>query len=110
MSITTSQKGDVSIIALTGSVDSKNAPLIRDELLASLRDAKNVIIDMTGVDYLSSAGLRLLLLAYRDVTAHNGKIVLVGVSEEIQGVMSNTGFIKFFHLVPTESDAMSSFV
>jgi len=108
MGITTSLKGDVSIIALSGSVDSKNAPAIRDELLGSLKDAKNVIIDMTEVNYLSSAGLRLLLLVYRDIAARNGKVVLVGVSDEIQGVMANTGFIKFFKLAATEADGLSS--
>ncbi len=108
MSIETTRKGDVSIVTLEGSVDGKSAPLIRDELLASLKASKNVIIDLTKVDYLSSAGLRLLLLAYRDIASRNGKVILVGVSEEIQGVMANTGFIKFFELVATESDALAS--
>jgi anti-sigma B factor antagonist len=107
MSINTSQKGNVSVVILEGSVDGKSAPLIRTELLASLAAAKHVVIDLTKVDYLSSAGLRLLLLAYRDIAARNGKVVLVGVSEEIQGVMTNTGFIKFFELVATESDALA---
>jgi anti-sigma B factor antagonist len=56
------------------------------------------MLDMTKVDYLSSAGLRLLLLTYREVTAARGKVVLLGVSREIQTVMSHTGFLSFFVL------------
>lgn len=107
MSINTTRKEDVSIVTLEGSVDGKTAPVIRTELLSSLAAAKNVVIDLTKVDYLSSAGLRLLLLAYRDITSRSGRVVLVGVSEDIQGVMTNTGFIKFFELVPTEADALA---
>ncbi len=109
MALTTSKTGDVGVVTLSGSIDSKTAPGIREGLLAALQETKNVIINMSAVDYLSSAGLRLLLLAYRDVTAKSGKIVLVGVSEEIQDVMSNTGFIKFFQLANTESEALTSF-
>ena len=108
MNVTVTKKGNVNIVALKGSIDSKTAPTIREDLLASLASAKDIVINMTEVDYLSSAGLRLLLLAYRDIAAKNGKVLLVGVSEEVQGVMSNTGFIKFFVLAATESEALSA--
>jgi anti-sigma B factor antagonist len=108
MALSKSQTGDISIVALSGSIDSKTAPGMRDELLAALQETKSVIINMTAVEYLSSAGLRLLLLAYRDITAKSGRVVLVGVSEEIQEVMANTGFIKFFQLANTEPEAVAA--
>lgn len=108
MALSKSQTGDIGIVTLSGSIDSKTAPGMRDELLAALQETKSVIINMTAVEYLSSAGLRLLLLAYRDITAKSGRVILVGVSEEIQEVMANTGFIKFFQLANTVPEAVAA--
>ncbi len=72
---------------------------MREQLRPILARAQKLILDMTRVDYLSSAGLRLLLLTYREVTAARGKVVLLGVSREIQTVMSHTGFLSFFSSV-----------
>ena len=109
MALSTSKSGEVGIVTLSGSIDSKTAPAIREELLTALQQTNDLIIDKTAGESLSSAGLRLLLLAYRDITAKSGRIVLAGVSEEIQDVMTNTGFIKFFKLASTESDALALF-
>lgn len=70
---------------------------------------RNLIIDMSRVDYLSSAGLRLLLLLYREITARKGKLVLVRVSPEIRSVMSHTGFLSFFTLADSQQEAMHAF-
>jgi anti-sigma B factor antagonist len=67
-----------------------------------------LILDLTKVDYLSSAGLRLLLLLYRELTARKGKLVLLGVSEDIRTVMSHTGFLNFFTLVNSEAEAVQA--
>ena len=56
---------------------------------------------MTKVNYMSSAGLRTLLLIYRQSTSQSVKIALVGVSEEVKDVMTMTGFVKFFALCDT---------
>jgi len=67
------------------------------------------MIDMSRVDYLSSAGLRLLLLLYREITARNGKLVLLRVSPEIRTVMSHAGFLSFFTLVDSQQEALHAF-
>jgi len=51
---------------------------------------------MTAVSYLSSAGLRMLLLLYRQTQARRSRIALVGLSEEIRDTMSATGFLDYF--------------
>jgi anti-sigma B factor antagonist len=70
---------------------------------------RKLIIDMSRVDYLSSAGLRLLLLLYREITARKGQFVLVGVSPEVRTVMSHTGFLSFFTLADSRQDALHLF-
>ncbi|MFL6414337.1 MAG: STAS domain-containing protein [Bryobacteraceae bacterium] len=98
MNLQTRQEGDIQIVEMEGSLDGKTAPEVREQLRPILAHAQKLILDLTKVDYLSSAGLRLLLLTYREVTAAHGKVVLLGVSREIQTVMSHTGFLSFFTL------------
>lgn len=106
MSIATTNRDHVTIIFLEGAIDGKTAPLVRDELRPLLEKADDVVLDMSKVDYLSSAGLRLLLLVYREFAAKNKKLVLAGMSREIEEVMSYTGFLGFFRLAPTQTQAM----
>ena len=80
MNVTTLSEPDVTRVELEGSIDGKTAPQIREELSASLQQVRKLLIDMSRVDYLSSAGLRLLLLLYREITYRKGQLVLVGVS------------------------------
>jgi anti-sigma B factor antagonist len=109
MKVTTLSEPSVTRVELQGSIDGKTAPQIRDELSAALQQVQNLILDVSRVDYLSSAGLRLLLLLYREITARNGKLVLLGVSPEIRTVMSHTGFLSFFTLADSQQEALHAF-
>lgn len=87
---------DIVLIELEGSLDGKTAPEVQKQVLPGAEGQNKVILDLTRVNYISSAGLRVLLLLYRQLKAKGGKIVLVGMSEEIKDVMSNTGLLNFF--------------
>jgi anti-sigma B factor antagonist len=109
MNLTTLAEPGVTRVELEGSIDGKTAPQIREELSAALQQVQKLIIDMSRVDYLSSAGLRLLLLLYRELAARNGKLVLLRVSPEIRTVMSHTGFLRFFTLADSQQEALHAF-
>ena len=96
------------IIELEGSIDSMTAPTIQGQVLELWRNHPMVILNLEKVDYLSSAGLRMLLVLYRQVKALNGKVCLVGISEEIQDVMTNTGFISFFIIANTLEEGITA--
>jgi anti-sigma B factor antagonist len=98
----------VTVIELEGSIDGKTAPQVREDIRPALEGTTLAILDLTKVGYLSSAGLRLLLLVYREFAAKNGKLVLVGVSDDIQSVMSHTGFLNFFTLANTQAEAVAA--
>ena len=108
MKVTLSQENGVNVIAVEGSIDGKTAPMIRQEIGPTLESAKKVILDLSKVDYLSSAGLRLLLLIYREFSAKSGKLVLLGVSDDIRTVMSHTGFLNFFKLAGSMPEALQA--
>jgi anti-sigma B factor antagonist len=108
MKVTLSQEKGVNVVSIEGSIDGKTAPMIRQEIGPTLESAKTVILDLSKVDYLSSAGLRLLLLIYREFSAKSGKLVLLGVSDDIRTVMSHTGFLNFFTLAGSMPEALQA--
>ena len=101
-------EGNIAIAGVSGEIDSKTAPEAQTKLLGIAADHSRLVIDMTNVTFLSSAGLRTLLLLYRQTAARNGKIVLVGLSEEIKDTMSMTGFLKFFAVAGTPEEGLKA--
>jgi anti-sigma B factor antagonist len=94
LSVNTLQQ--VSVIEMAGDVDGNTAPLVQAQVLPLAQPQAKLLLDMTKVLYMSSAGLRMLLSLYRQVVSKNGEIVLVGLVEEIKDTMSITGFLNFF--------------
>lgn len=86
----------ITVVTLAGDIDASNAADVQKEVLPLVQAESRILMDMTKVPYMSSAGLRMLLSLYRQVTAKDGKVVLVGLSEEIRDTMSVTGFLDFF--------------
>ncbi|MFN8481449.1 MAG: anti-sigma factor antagonist [Anaerolineae bacterium] len=86
----------VTVVELIGDIDGGTAPAVQAQILPLATPGARIVLDMTQVPYMSSAGLRMLLASYRQISAKGGRIVLVGLSEEIQDTMSVTGFLNFF--------------
>jgi anti-sigma B factor antagonist len=84
------------VVTITGEIDGNTAPQAQAVILEQAEPGAKVILEMAGVTYMSSAGLRMLLTAYRAINAKAGKIVLVGLSSDLQDTMSVTGFLDFF--------------
>ena len=106
MNITFKKSGDVEIVEIEGSIDSKTAPELQQSILNVIAATSKIILDMTKVAFVSSAGLRVLLMVYRQLKGKDGKIVLVGVSDEIKDVMFMTGFITFFEIDKSLDEAL----
>ncbi len=96
MLIDIKSEGDIGVAVISGEIDSKTAPKAQETLMPVIEKFNKFVMDMTQVTFLSSAGLRMLLLIYRQATAKDGRVVLVGLSDEINDTMTMTGFLKFF--------------
>ncbi|OGV71180.1 MAG: hypothetical protein A2283_23785 [Lentisphaerae bacterium RIFOXYA12_FULL_48_11] len=105
MEVTTREQDGTAIVAITGEIDSKTAPDAQAQLLPFVEKHHSLIMDMSGLTFMSSAGLRMMLLIYRHATASNGKVALVGLSEQISDTMSATGFLTFFVVCSTIEQA-----
>ena len=96
MNINVEIAGGVTVVALSGALDSTSAPGLQETLLPLCEPDSRILLDMSGVDYLSSAGLRSLLTMYRRITENAGRVVLVGLTDRVKDVMDITGFLEFF--------------
>lgn len=96
MEITIKNLKDIKVIELVGDVDASTASSVQQQIVPLAEPHSKILLDMTQVPYMSSAGLRMLLTLYRQTSAKDGKLVLVGLSEDLQDTMSVTGFLDFF--------------
>ena len=91
MTISKQQNGNILNIALEGRLDTMTAPELEAELKKSLDGAESLILDFSKLDYISSAGLRVLLSAHKVMSAKGGMKV-THVNEIVQEVFEVTGF------------------
>jgi anti-sigma B factor antagonist len=99
---------DVNVVKLTGDLDGSNAPNVQAQIMPLAIANVKMILDMSEVSYMSSAGLRMLLVMYRTINSKSGKVVLVGLSEDIRDTMSMTGFLDFFTYLETLDDGLKN--
>ena len=93
MTIKKTVDGSTLVLALEGRLDTTTAPQLENELKVSLYDTKALTLDMEKLEYLSSAGLRVLLAAQKQMQKQQGNMVIVNVNEIIMEVFEITGFV-----------------
>ena len=106
MDINVKTAGPATVVEIVGDIDGKTAPQVQTQVLPLVQPGRRILMDMTQVDYMSSAGLRMLLSTHRTASGTQVRVVLAGLSEEIQDTMAATGFIGFFTLYDTVGAAL----
>lgn len=92
MTILMNHNADTLTLALTGRLDTTTAPQLEKALQENLNGLHNIIFDFAGVEYISSAGLRVLLSAQKKTNAAAGTMNLIHVNEMVMEVFDITGF------------------
>ncbi|MFF4042412.1 STAS domain-containing protein [Streptomyces sp. NPDC001816] len=85
-----------TVVTLTGEINSETSGTLLEQLRPLVRSGGTLRIDLKHVSYISSAGLRTLLVVYREAQHSGARVTLSGVGEEVRFVMSATGFLGFF--------------
>ena len=98
MNITKTTLGDKIILALEGRLDTITSPQLQTELLNAIDEGDYVELDFQQLSYVSSAGLRVLLLGQKKAAAKKGTMVLKHVSPEIMDIFKMTGFAKILKI------------
>ena len=94
MTITKNLQGDKLTISLSGRLDTVTSPDLESELKTALDSAKELIMDFTKLEYISSAGLRVLLSAHKKMDGKGGKMKLININEMVREVLEVTGFMS----------------
>lgn len=91
MNVTKKQNGSELFIEVSGSIDTVTAPELNKILNESLKGINSLIFDFANVDYISSAGLRVLLAARKSI-AKDGSVVIRNSNQNILDIFTMTGF------------------
>ena len=110
MEIQDRQVNGVTVLSLTGSIDAMTAPKITEYIheLVSKGNIK-LVADFSGVDYTSSAGLRVLLGAIKETRAQSGDTRLAGVQPDVLKVLNLSGFTNILKLFDDLNTAVASY-
>ena len=98
MTITKTAENGTLRIALEGRLDTNTAPQLEAELKTSLSGITELELDFSGLEYISSAGLRVLLAAQKTMS-RQGKMTIRNVNETIMEVFKITGFVEILTIV-----------
>ena len=97
---------ELCIVGVEGRLDQTLTPELEAELERVLAAGRRrIIIDMSGVSYINSGGLRCLVSAWRNAKRQGGHVVLAGLTPKVADIVSMVGFDKVFDVYPSAVDA-----
>jgi anti-sigma B factor antagonist len=108
MEIQERQQGDVLILEPAGRLDSLTCRAFETRLLAALDQSGAVVVDGAALEYISSAGLRVLLVAAKHNRGSGGRLALASLHENVREVFDISGFSAIFAIYPTAAEAAAA--
>jgi anti-anti-sigma factor len=110
LNITLSQEFGSTVIRISGSIDaltSDEAQTFFDKQINNTQTC--LVIDLSQVDYLSSAGMRVLISAMKNARLRGGNLYLAGLRDNVHQVLNLAGFTSIFKIFPTVDEAAHAF-
>lgn len=105
--IHTNKEGNGTVVQLQGKVDATSAPSVEQALVGVIdQGEKRLVLDCAGLDFISSAGLRSLLLAVKKMKAAGGGISLAALQPNVKEVFDISGFSALFTIHGSLADAL----
>jgi anti-sigma B factor antagonist len=104
MKITTTEVKNATLIAISGRIDSDTSPEVA-RAFQTVQDLGhyNILVDMAGLEYISSATLRALMAAQRASKRNGGEVILMRVPEKILNVLDMAGLLELYRIVDDPS-------
>ncbi len=97
-------------VALSGRIDASAAPAVQATLRSAVRNGGRwLVVDLSAVTFLSSSGLRALLLLARELRKNGGDLRLCALQPQVAEVFHLTGFNQIFELYPSRQEAAAAF-
>jgi anti-sigma B factor antagonist len=110
MEIIEENQSGINIFKLNGRLDSNTSQGFEKKIFQAIEDgSKSMIIDFRDLEYISSAGLRVILKATKALKREEGKMMLCDMQDYVKEVFEIAGFDSFLPIVSTMDDALQSF-
>ena len=110
MELSSARHGDAVVVSPRGRIDHASAETFKTALspyLTAAGPGHPVVLDFAGVEYIASVGLRVLMLASRQVRAQNGTIVVAALAPLVKEIFEISKFTMVFPCFPTVADALA---
>ena len=109
MMINKSTVGEVTVVAPEGTIDIDTSKILKEALIGLIDTGRTVVlVDFSGVDFMTSTGLGVLVAFSKRVEEVDGKVALCSLSDDIQSVFDTVGFTRFFDINQSAKEALAS--
>ena len=110
MKIETRKVDDVLVIDMSGRLDSRSSGEAGDRIVHIVQgDDRQILLNLQNVDYVSSAGLRIILLGSKLLQGNQGELKICCIEEGVKRVLEMSGFDSLIRMYDTEAEALSAF-
>lgn len=100
--------GEVLVISLAGKMDAISVAIFNQRFVAAIGGGeRRFVVDMSGLDYISSAGLRGILTAVKKCEATGGRLCLNGLHGMVRDAFELSGFLRYFETFACREDALT---
>lgn len=107
LAISSTKNQDSLVVTLDGRIDANSAKELEQQCLSWIDEGeKKLIMDFSAVNFISSAGLRVILLIAKKLEPVQGKVKLCGLNATLNDVFEISGFSKLFDIVPSVAEAL----
>lgn len=104
------KKGKVLVLRISGRLDALSSEETERTVTKLITNGEHqVLFDFTGVDYLSSAGMRMLLAAYKKLKSVSGKMAVCSVGDGVMDILKMSGFDEILNVYSEEEEALKVF-
>ena len=98
MNITEVRQEDVIELKVEGRVDTNTSGRLQEAILKALQKSNKIVINCAALEYVSSAGLRSLLLGHKTAASKGGSMTVINVNEAVNQVFTVTGFSRILKI------------
>ena len=109
MTVSVDEVRGVRRVSLSGRLDAEGLGEIEPDFMAAATAQPNVVVDLSGVDFLASLGIRMLVAGAQEQEARGGRLVLVGPDDMTRRILRTTGVDQLVPVHDTVEDAVAGF-
>ncbi len=110
MDITENKTDKCTVIGIDGRLDTTNYPVLEKKLMEMIDTGQvRLLVNLAKMDYVSSSGLRILLMALKRITVAKGKFAICSLQENIKEIFEISGFTNIFEIYDNEEAGLKAF-